>query len=59
MTKKTGRNMYEVLRYYDALDLTLHHKVVIPSNWGQVGGFVSYILHPYYIAVCYIIYLYI
>lgn len=29
--------MYEILRYYDALDLTLHHKVVVPSNWGQVS----------------------
>ncbi len=30
-----GRNLYEVLRYYDALDTTINHKVVTPCNWGQ------------------------
>lgn len=30
-----GRNLYEILRYYDALDITIQHKVVVPSNWGQ------------------------
>lgn len=30
-----GRNMYEVLRLYDALQLCVHHKVVTPSNWGM------------------------
>ncbi len=31
----SGRNLYEVLRYYDALDTTINHKVVTPCNWGQ------------------------
>ena len=30
-----GRNWYEVLRTYDALQLTEHNKCVCPSNWGQ------------------------
>jgi alkyl hydroperoxide reductase subunit AhpC len=30
-----GRNWYEVLRTFDALQLTDHQKCVCPSNWGQ------------------------
>jgi len=30
-----GRNWYEVLRTYDALQLTSHQKCLCPSNWGQ------------------------
>ena len=30
-----GRNWYEVLRTYDALQLTTYHKCLCPSNWGQ------------------------
>lgn len=30
-----GRNWYEVLRTFDALQLSTHQKCVCPSNWGQ------------------------
>ncbi len=30
-----GRNFYEILRAYDALNLTTNHKVVCPANWGN------------------------
>ena len=28
-----GRNFYEILRAFDALQLTTYHKVVTPVNW--------------------------
>ena len=31
----TGRNFYEIIRSYDALQMVTLHKVVCPSNWGQ------------------------
>ena len=31
----TGRNFYEVLRSYDALQMVTLHKVVCPSNWAM------------------------
>ena len=30
-----GRNFYEVLRMYDALQLSIHNKILTPCNWGQ------------------------
>lgn len=30
-----GRNIYEILRAFDALQLATHHKVICPSNWSQ------------------------
>jgi len=30
-----GRNFYELVRLFDALQLSTHHKVVCPSNWGH------------------------
>jgi alkyl hydroperoxide reductase subunit AhpC len=30
-----GRNLYELLRAYDALQLALTHRIVTPSNWGM------------------------
>ena len=30
-----GRNWYESLRMFDALQLSIHHKILTPSNWGQ------------------------
>lgn len=29
-----GRNFYEMLRYYDGLQLSVHHRIVTPCNWG-------------------------
>lgn len=31
----SGRNWYEFVRQYDALSLSINHRVVCPSNWGQ------------------------
>lgn len=31
----TGRNFYEFLRLFDALNLATHHKCVCPANWGS------------------------
>ena len=28
-----GRNFYEIIRSFDALQLTTYHKVIAPSNW--------------------------
>ena len=30
-----GRNFYEILRAFDALQLVTYHKVVCPANWGS------------------------
>jgi thioredoxin-dependent peroxiredoxin len=30
-----GRNMYEIIRAFDAMQLTIYHKVIIPANWGN------------------------
>ena len=30
-----GRNLYEILRAFDAMQLTIYHKVVVPANWGN------------------------
>jgi alkyl hydroperoxide reductase subunit AhpC len=30
-----GRNFYEVLRMFDALQLSIHNKILTPCNWGQ------------------------
>lgn len=30
-----GRNWYECLRMFDALQLSIHNKILTPSNWGQ------------------------
>ena len=30
-----GRNLYEIIRAFDALQLTIYHKVVVPANWGN------------------------
>ena len=30
----TGKNIYELVRLYDALQLVTYHSVVCPSNWG-------------------------
>jgi alkyl hydroperoxide reductase subunit AhpC len=30
-----GRNFYEILRLFDATQLTIHHKVVCPANWAN------------------------
>jgi thioredoxin-dependent peroxiredoxin len=30
----TGRNIYEIIRAFDALQLSIYHKVVVPANWG-------------------------
>ena len=30
----TGRNIYELIRLFDALQVTTYHSVVCPSNWG-------------------------
>ena len=29
-----GRNFYEMIRAFDALQLATYHKVVCPANWG-------------------------
>ena len=31
----TGRNFYECIRAFDALQMVTQHRVVCPSNWGQ------------------------
>ena len=31
----TGRNFYEFLRVFDALNLAIHHKCLVPSNWAS------------------------
>ena len=31
----TGRNFYEILRAYDAIQISIHYRVVIPTNWGM------------------------
>ena len=30
-----GRNLYEIIRAFDAMQLTVYHKVVVPANWGN------------------------
>ena len=30
-----GRNVYEILRAFDAMQLTIYHKVIVPANWGN------------------------
>lgn len=30
-----GRNIYEIIRIFDALNLVTFHKVVCPSNWAN------------------------
>jgi peroxiredoxin len=30
----SGRNFYEVIRLFDALQLATYHHVVTPANWG-------------------------
>lgn len=30
-----GRNLYEVIRAFDAMQLSIYHKVVVPANWGN------------------------
>jgi alkyl hydroperoxide reductase subunit AhpC len=39
----TGRNLYEILRLYDALHLVTHHRVVCPVNWAHGQ---EVVLHP-------------
>lgn len=34
-TPTVGRNFYEVIRAFDALQLVTYHKVVSPANWGS------------------------
>lgn len=29
-----GRNFYEVIRSFDALQLSTYHNIVTPANWG-------------------------
>jgi len=38
-----GRNFYEALRLFDALQLVTHHRVVCPANWGSGQ---DVLLHP-------------
>jgi thioredoxin-dependent peroxiredoxin len=33
--KETGRNIYEIIRAFDALQLSIYHKVIVPANWGN------------------------
>lgn len=39
----TGRNLYEILRVFDALQLVTHHRVVCPVNWASGQ---EVIIHP-------------